>query len=106
MGKYIFVIWVGLAVLLLGGCVSFVNNERVAGDPSPVQYAREYLYAGRILEANGRPVAALRQYRLALTVNPESRPAAEAIDRLHQDLHQQAEVKYQQGMAYRRQRCV
>lgn len=80
-------------------CVSMKPKTR---KPDPA-LAGQYLTQAQTYEANGDLPAALEQYKLALTVDPENARARESQARLTQTLAKLADERYKLGMKYHRQ---
>ncbi len=89
---------VGIIILFFwaGGCATF-------GTKSPKQIADEYTAKAQQYEAQGDLVAALEQYKLALTVDSENQLAQEKRKAIEPQLHQMAEEHYQAGLKFYRQ---
>ncbi|RJQ77354.1 MAG: LysM peptidoglycan-binding domain-containing protein [Desulfobacteraceae bacterium] len=89
--------------LMLGMIVLVVLHTAcatISTDKPQPKIADNYLSAGRDLEERGDLPAALEQYELALTVDPENAVARENRERLSQKLIQMADEHYQMGMKY------
>jgi tetratricopeptide (TPR) repeat protein len=67
------------------------------------ELAVTYLSQGQKLESQGNFSAAIEQYKLALTVDPENTEAKANHNRLAQKLTQLSDERYQLGMKYHRQ---
>ena len=88
-----------LSGVLFTGCVTPGGTT-----PKPnVALTATYLKKANELEAAGDLVAALEQYRLALTVDPQNTQGIEGRDRLSQKLSRMADERYTLGMKYHRQ---
>lgn len=89
---------VGIIILLVWavGCSTF-------GTKSPKQLADEYTAKAQQYEAQGDLVAALEQYRLVLTVDPENQLAQGKIKTIEPQLDKLAEEHYQAGLKFYRQ---
>ena len=89
---------VGIIILLVwaGGCATF-------GTKSPKQLADEYTVKAQQYEAKGDLVAALEQYKLVLTVDPENQLAQEKRKAIEPQLNKLAEEHYQAGLKFYRQ---
>lgn len=83
-------------IVLNAGCAQF-------GTKSPTQLAKEYTAKAKESEEKGDLVEALKQYKLALTVNPENKLAQEKSATLGSQLNKLAEEHYQLGLKYYRQ---
>ena len=89
---------VGIIILFVwaGGCATF-------GTKSPKQLADEYTAKAQQYEAKGDLVAALEQYKLALTVDPENQLAQQKRKAIEPQLNKLAEEHYQAGLKFYRQ---
>jgi len=89
---------VGIIILFLwvGGCATF-------GTKSPKQLADEYTVKAQQYEEKGDLVAALEQYKLVLTVDPENQLAQEKRKAIEPQLNTLAEEHYQAGLKFYRQ---
>jgi len=67
---------------------------------SPKQLANQYTAQGQAYEAKGDLVAALEQYKLALTVDPQNQLAKDKSSKIEPKLRELAENHYQTGLAY------
>ena len=97
------IVMVGLFIsgVLLNGCVTFGGTATATKPDS--ELTAQYLKKANELETMGDLVAALEQYKLALTVDPENVQGLEGRDRLSQKLSQLADERYALGMKYHRQ---
>jgi tetratricopeptide (TPR) repeat protein len=73
------------------------------GAKSPKQLADEYTVKAQQYEAQGNLVAALEQYRLVLTVDPENQLAQGKRKAIEPQLNKLAEEHYQAGLKFYRQ---
>jgi tetratricopeptide (TPR) repeat protein len=89
---------VGIIILFVwaGGCATF-------GTKSPKQLADDYTAKARQYEAKGDLVAALEQYKLVLTVDPENQLAQQKRKAIEPQLNKLAEEHYQSGLKFYRQ---
>lgn len=83
------------------GCVTPVASPPTGTSEGPV--AGEFLARARDLESRGFPVRALRQYRIALTAEPENPEAAEAAERLEAELGKRADAHCRSGMVFHKE---
>jgi len=81
-------------------CASCAMLNMQQSDP---ELAAQYVNSARNLEKQGDLAAALEQYKLALTAEPENSTAKENVGRLEQKLSQLADERYQLGMKYHSQ---
>lgn len=87
-----------LAVIVCCACVPGTTQTKKA-DP---KLAAEYIAKAHQLESQGELPAALEQFKLALTVDPENIEARENHARLSTHLKKLADERYQLGMKYHR----
>jgi tetratricopeptide (TPR) repeat protein len=89
---------VGIIILFAwaSGCATF-------GTKSPKQLADEYTAKAQQYEEQGDLVAALEQYKLVLTVDPENQAAQEKKNTIQPQLNKLAEEHYQAGLKFYRQ---
>jgi len=73
------------------------------GEAEEQKLDQTYVKKGQELEQQGDLLEALKQYKLALTVNPENQEAFESRDRLVKKMRVVAERHYQSGLKYRKQ---
>ncbi len=92
-----------VVLLLAGGCTAIQQRGQGTGQSPAESYTEGYLQQGRISEQRGDPVAALKQYALALTVSPASREALESRERIRKTLDRMADAQYQKGVALMQQ---
>jgi tetratricopeptide (TPR) repeat protein len=101
-----------ILILLLGaswsGCATPAANRAAPGPsgppgPAPEAIAGDFVSRGRDLEGRGFPVRALRQYRIALAVQPEDPETRKAVNRLDADLSARADERVQAGLAFHKQ---
>jgi tetratricopeptide (TPR) repeat protein len=74
-----------------------------AGKAKEQKLEQTYVKKGQELEQQGDLLEALKQYKLALTVNPENQEAFESRNKLVTKIRMVAEKHYQSGLKYRRQ---
>lgn len=85
------------------GC-SAVQKNILKPEPSPAkQYSDGYLRQASTYEKTGDRVAALKQYSLALTVDPSNAEARSGRNRLKKQLENSAEADYQRGLELRKE---
>ena len=90
------IIGVIFLIAFMAGCAQF-------GTKSPTQLAKEYTAKAQEYEEKGDLVEALKQYKLALTVEPENKLAQEKSATLESQLNKLAEEHFQIGLKYHRQ---
>lgn len=93
-----------LSVTFLTGCAS-LGEEFPGGirEAPEERFLRETLRKGRELEKKGDMVAALRQYKLAATVDPSSQEALESRGRLKSKISKEAGEHYKAGLKFHKQ---
>jgi tetratricopeptide (TPR) repeat protein len=87
-----------LLMMMLGGCAGLSGTAK----PNP-KLAAEYLAKGQQLETQDDLVAAMEQYKLALTADPKNEAAMQSSQRLTDKLKKLADARYDLGMKYYRQ---
>jgi len=88
-----------LLVVMIGGCAGIQEKPTAFGG---TKLAQAYLQQGQHYENQGDLVEALKQYKLALTVDPGNRELAEKSSRLEENMHALAKKHYQAGLKFRR----
>lgn len=102
IGKHL--IHIMLSVTLLTGCASLGKDFLGGIHEAPEErFLRETLRKGRELEKKGDTVAALRQYKLAGTVDPSSQEAIKGQGRLKTKIGQEAEEHYNAGLKFHKE---
>jgi tetratricopeptide (TPR) repeat protein len=91
---------IGLIILVgfLSGCVGSPESSFSIFDTPEKKVVKEYLKEGQAYEEKGDLVNALRQYNLAMTVNPSEPKAAESRKRVEEALNRTAKIHYQKGL--------
>jgi tetratricopeptide (TPR) repeat protein len=89
-----------IGVILL--CVLVVGCSKI-GSKSPAKLAEQYMAKAQEYEAKGDQVKALKQYKLAQTVDPENQVAREKSTKIEQELNTLAEKHYRTGLTFYRQ---
>ena len=85
-------------VLVATVCLSCAIIERQLQSPNAV--ANGYLSKGRASEAAENWVEAARYYKLALTVEPQNKQAADSLKRVEAKRRKVAEAHYRKGLGY------
>lgn len=101
INKRRFLIGFMLLVSVSGGCASFANLENFFKSitlPTKEEAGRHYFQKGREYEAKGDLVAARKQFRLAMAVNPPNQKAMEGRDRVEKKLLRTAKRHYRRGL--------
>jgi len=65
------------------------------------ELVQAYMQSGQKHESQGNFVQALKQYKLALTVDPQNKEAIEKSSRLEKKMHELAEEHYREGLKLR-----
>lgn len=94
-----FLLFVIGPAVVLAGCAGIGTQE----GKRDVRLAAHYIEAAENLEKHGDLPAALEQYKLALTADPENAVAVEQHGRLSDRLSQMADERYHLGMKYYQQ---
>ena len=93
--KYIFPILVFIASV--AGCATFgTKPHEVSGE----RFFEEYLHKGHGHEIRGDLVEAIKQYKLAMTVNPANQEVGDSIKRVKKALRELAEKHYGAGLKF------
>jgi tetratricopeptide (TPR) repeat protein len=88
-----------LLVVMIGGCAGIQEKPTIFGG---TKLAQTYLQKGQHYEDQGDLVEALKQYKLALTVDPGNREIVEKSNRLEENMHALAKEHYQAGLKFRK----
>jgi len=84
------------------GCTALFRAASIMVSESPGESREEleqkFLTKGRTFEQSGDLVAALKQFKLAATVNPDNQEAIESCHRLESALHGLAKKHYETGL--------
>jgi len=88
-----------LALLFAGGCATIQKNDQESAASLVEKYLGEFLHQAIICEDKGDLVAALKQYKLALTVNPSNPEALKGHERIQKALGHSADAHYQKGLS-------
>ena len=86
-----------LAWTLIGLC-GCATLGKTSPEVSVEHYFEQYLQKGWECEVNGYLVQALKQYKLAMTVNPLSHVAIDSVNRVEKKLRSSAEKHYKAGI--------
>jgi tetratricopeptide (TPR) repeat protein len=101
INKRSFLIVFMLLVSVSGGCAPFANWENFFKSTTfstKEEAGRHYFQKGREYEAKGDLVAARKQFRLAMTVNPPNQKAMESRNRVEKKLRRTAKRHYRRGL--------
>jgi tetratricopeptide (TPR) repeat protein len=98
MKKNRVLIWIVFFLVVTGGCATI--KEKVDGlfGPKDKELVQAYMQSGQEHENKGNIVEALKQYKLALTVDPQNKEAIEKSSRLEKKMHVLAEEHYREGL--------
>ena len=96
--KNITLAFMGILLMLNFGCATTTPTP-----PEKENLVETYLKTAQAMESEGNMVEAAKQYKLALTVDPQDPVARENAARLDAELIRLSEEQYQDGMAYHRQ---
>ncbi|MBW1786586.1 MAG: LysM peptidoglycan-binding domain-containing protein [Deltaproteobacteria bacterium] len=88
-------------LIVLGGCAA--TGEKPAGDKTTAADAEGYLRSAQDFEKKGDLVNALKQYKLARTVDQDSQAANDGIRRVKKALRVSAEKHYASGLGLHKQ---
>jgi tetratricopeptide (TPR) repeat protein len=88
-----------LLVVMIGGCAGIQEKPTIFGG---TELAQTYLQKGQHYEDQGDLVEALKQYKLALTVDPGNREIVKKSSRLEENMHVLAKKHYQAGLKFRK----
>ena len=88
-------------LMVLSGCAA--TGEKSAGDRTTAVDAEGYLKSAKGYEKKGDLVNALKQYKLARTVDPDNRQANDGVRRIEKALHASAEKFYVKGLGLHKQ---
>ncbi len=91
-----------ICMLLVSGCVSS-NSSTEKPYSGEANIAQEYIAKGESLEKKELLPSALEQYKLALTIDPGNRKAAEHKKNLLPRLWEKAQLHYKKGLQYDKQ---
>lgn len=83
--------------------IFFASCSLMDMSPPDPEMAAQYVLRAQKLEQQGDLPAALEQYKLANTADPENSTAKESIDRLTKKLSKMADERYRLGMKYHSQ---
>jgi tetratricopeptide (TPR) repeat protein len=98
--KEIKVLILGVLIgVMIGGCAGI--KERFTGSQKK-ELVQTYIQTGQDYENKGDLVQALKQYKLALTVDPENEEAIEKKDQLEKNMRILAHSHYRKGITLRK----
>jgi len=98
--KKIRVLILGVLIgVMIGGCAGI--KEKFTG-PQKEELVQTYIRSGQDYENKGDLVPALKQYKLALTVDPKNKEAIEKKGRLEKNMRILAEKHYRNGLKLRK----
>lgn len=88
-----------LMAVLISGCVSAPKKTNTDYTNSITQYMEK----GKSLENEGLYTSALKQYKLALTIDPENKKALQHKDQIESKLWKKAQAHYKMGLEFDKQ---
>lgn len=100
MTKKCGVVFIFFLVAFMSGCTFF--GEKKGDEVQEESLDQTYLKKGKDYETKGDLVEAMKQYKLALTVNPKSQEAIDKKNRLETKMRVEAERRFQLGLTYRK----
>jgi len=101
-GRHFIYILVLMASLM--GCASLSEKYSIRiGEPPEERFFRESLSRGRAFEEQRDMVAARKQYKLAMTVNPSSQEAIEGHSRVNRQINKEAKKHYSAGLKFHKE---
>ena len=92
MKKAIYLILITLFCAPLVGCALPLTKK------SPVRISEEYFKMGEAYEQKGEWVEALKEYTLALTVNPSDQETRRRLERVKLEIRERARQHYETGL--------
>ncbi len=88
----------------LTGCASLGEKYSIGIiEPPEKRFLKESLQKGRAFEQNRDMVAARKQYKLAMTVNPSSQEAIEGHSRVNRQINREAKKRYKAGLKFHKE---
>jgi tetratricopeptide (TPR) repeat protein len=88
----------------LTGCASLGEKYSMGiFEPTKERFFKESLSKGRAFEQNKDMVAARKQYKLAVTVNPSSQEAIEGHSRVKNQINKEAKKHYKAGLKFHKE---
>jgi tetratricopeptide (TPR) repeat protein len=97
--KKIRVLGLGVLLVMIAGCAGIQEKPTAVRDTN---LAQTYLQKGQHYENQGDLVEALKQYKLALTVDPGNRELAEKSSQLEENMNALAKKYYEAGLNFRK----
>jgi tetratricopeptide (TPR) repeat protein len=97
--KKIRVLGLGVLLVMIAGCAGIQEKPTAVRDTDTAQ---TYLQKGQHYENQGDLVEALKQYKLALTVDPGNRELAEKSSLLEENMNALAKKYYEAGLNFRK----
>ena len=88
-----------LVGVMIGGCAGI--KEKFTGSKNK-ELVQNYIQSGQDYENKGDLVQALKQYKLALTVDPKNKEAIEKRDLLEKNIRMLAQEHYRKGIKLRK----
>jgi tetratricopeptide (TPR) repeat protein len=88
----------------LTGCASLAEKYSIGiGETPEERFLRKSLQKGKAFEQTGDMVAARKQYKLAMTVNPSSQEAIEGHSRVNRQINREARKHYAAGLKFHKE---
>ncbi len=97
-------IYIVVLITSLMGCAS-LGEKYTKGifEPPEERFFRDSLQKGRECEQKRDMVAARKQYKLAMTVNPSSQEATEGHSRMERQINKEAKQHYKAGLQFHKE---
>jgi tetratricopeptide (TPR) repeat protein len=97
-------IYIVVLITSLTGCASLGEKYSMGiFEPPKERFFRDSLRKGKEFEQNRDMVAARKQYKLAMTVNPSSQEAMEGHSRMKRQINKDAKQHYKAGLKFHKE---
>lgn len=103
------VVFISFLVAFMSGCTflgdlskKFTKSSQKGDEVQEENMDQAYLQRGKAYETDGDLVEAMKQYQLALTVNPTNQEAIDNKNRLETKMRVEADRRFQLGLSYRK----
>ncbi len=97
-------IYIVVLITSLAGCASLGKKYSIGiAEPPKERFFRESLSKGSAYEQERDMVAARKQYKLAMTVNPSSQEAMEGYSRVKRHINREAREHYKAGLKFHKE---
>jgi tetratricopeptide (TPR) repeat protein len=91
-------------ITTLAGCASLGEKYSIGiVEPPEKRFLKSSLQKGKAFEQNGDMVAARKQYKLAMTVNPLSQEAIDGHGRMNRQINEEANKHYKSGLKFHKE---